>query len=101
MFKLKINPDDGEPFEVESTSRDIVKWECSAKNRSVGRLVEDMRMTDITDLAWFAADRRGLTRLDIRAWREQVDIDFERIATADEDEGEDDEPGAGPIRPAR
>lgn len=98
MFTIKVRPDGGEPFEVETTSRDIVRWEAGGNRqnpRSMSRLSEDMRMTDVTDLAWYAADRRGLTQLDIRQWREQVDLDITKSSTDDDSDG-DDSDGAGP-----
>jgi hypothetical protein len=95
MFLLKIKPDDGEPFEVETTSRDIAKWERGGTKtapRSMGRLADDLRMTDMTDLAWYAASRRGLTQLDIVAWRDGVDLDFTKLTEDDDDETEDGQP---------
>jgi hypothetical protein len=86
---------------VRTGSRAITAWENapgqpkSAKRRSIATLVEDMRMTDLTDLAWYAASRAGKTPLDITEWREQVDIDVER------DEQDDDEDAAGPTQVAR
>lgn len=99
MFRLKIRPDEGDPFEVETTSRDIAKWERGgnkANPRSMGRLADDMRMTDITDLAWYAASRRGLTALAIDQWRDGVDLDFTKLADDEEDQDEDGQPeGSG------
>lgn len=106
MFTFTCIPDGAEPekerrFTVRTTSRVITAWENapgqpkSAKRRSVATLLEDMRMTDLTDLAWYAASRAGLTPLDIVEWREQVDIDVEK------DEQDDDEDAAGPTNAAR
>lgn len=97
MFELKIVPDDGEPFSVTTTSRDIAAWERGGKNRSMGRLAEDLRITDITDMAWYAADRRGLTRLDIVQWRAGVDIDFEMIKEKDPEPESDDAAETGGV----
>jgi hypothetical protein len=44
MFTLKVVPDDGEPFEIETTSRDIVAWESGGTRqnpRSIGSLSDD------------------------------------------------------------
>lgn len=101
MFTLKVVPDDGEPFEIETTSRDIVAWESGGTRqnpRSIGSLSDNLRMTDITDLAWFAADRRGLTELDIREWRKAVDIDITSKPGDDEEEGDGE--GLDPTRTA-
>lgn len=86
MFKIKVKPDGGESFEVETTSRDIVRWEAGGNRqnpRSMSSLAENLKMSDVTDLAWFAAERRGLTTLDSRQWRSQVDVDI--TSTKDED----------------
>lgn len=93
MFTLTIREDQpggepGDPVEVVTTSRDIVAWELGDRRRSVGQLSENLRMADITDLAWYAASRRGLTDLDVRQWRAAVDIDFRKTDEDDDEEGE-------------
>src|SRR5689334_8773939 len=94
MFTFKCSPDGGEPFTVRTGSRAITAWENapgqpkSAPRRSISTLAENARMTDLTDLAWFAASRAGLTPLDIREWRDQVDIDVEKDEDDEDDEGD-------------
>lgn len=103
MFTLKIIPDGpdgqpGEPFDVTTTSRDIVRWEAGGNRqnpRSMGSLNDNFKMSDVTDLAWFAASRRGLTDLDIKQWREQVDVDITK-RQGDDDDGDDEESGPTP-----
>lgn len=84
MFTFTVHPDGGEPFVIEAKSRAIAAWEKApgSKGRSLGQLAETMRMTELVDLAWFAADKAGLTTLDRREWAEQVDVDVEK---SDED----------------
>lgn len=93
MYTLKVTPDEGEPFEVYTTSRAVARWENAPGQktpRSIGSLAKNVRMTDIVDLAWFAADLKGLTTLDIRQWRDGVDIAMVRKDDdEDDDEGED------------
>lgn len=91
MFELKIIPDVGEPFDVTATSRDIAAWERGGKQRSMGRLTEELRMTDIIDMAWYAASRRDLTDLDIVQWRAGVDLDFELTKDKTTDTDDDQE----------
>lgn len=86
MFTFLCTPDAGEPFEVKATSRAITRWESAGRGRSVSSLTENMRMTDLVDLAWFAADRAGKTQLDIAQWRDQVDIDAKPSTDDDDDE---------------
>lgn len=96
MFTFKVTPDDGETFEVGTTSRDIVKWESMGKGRSVGSLIESMRMTDITDLAYLSSDRAGLFAGDIRDFRAHADIEILK-----DDEGDEGDDESGPTRSAR
>jgi len=93
MFTFKCKPDGGEPFTVRTGSRSITAWENapgqpkSGPRRSISTLAETPRMTDLTDLAWFAASRAGMTPLDIHEWRDQVDIDVEK--NEEDEDGED------------
>lgn len=91
MFKFKCYPDGGEEFEVVARDRAIVAWENapgqpkSQPRRSVGELTKSFRMTDMSELAWFAASRARLTELDLPGWREQVDVE---LLPYDEDDHE-------------
>lgn len=101
MFTFKCSPDGAESFTVRASSRAITAWENapgqakSGPRRSISALAGDARMTDLTDLAWFAASRAGLTSLDIREWHDQVDIDVE----GDDEDKEDG--GLDPTQPDR
>jgi hypothetical protein len=104
VFNVRVRPDGGEPFEVETTSRDIVRWEAGGNRqtpRSMSRLSDELRMTDVTDLAWYAASRQGLTTLDLRQWREQVDIDITSKPGDDDEDDDDDSAGVGPTPAGR
>lgn len=92
MFRFTCAPDGGEPFEVVAKSRAIAAWEKApgAKGRSLGTLADVVRISELVDLAWFAAARAQLTSMDIVTWREQVDVDVERL--------DDDADGGGPTR---
>lgn len=90
MFTFTVRPDGAEPFEAVATSRDIVRWEAMGKGRSLGVLADQMRMTDLTDVAYLASSRLGLFGGDIREFREQVDIDVEKTKTDDDGDGDDE-----------
>lgn len=98
MFTIKCEPEGGEVFTVRTTSRAITAWENAPgqpktqPRRSISTLVENMRMTDLVDLAWFAASRQSMTDLDIVQWRDLVDIDV----TREDQESDDEESGVGP-----
>jgi hypothetical protein len=78
LFKFTVSPDGAESFECEATSRDIVRWEGMGKGRTMGALVDNMRMTDLTDLAYVATQRLGLYDGDVREFRACVDIEVEK-----------------------
>ena len=45
----------------------------------------------MSELAWFAANRAGLTGLDLPGWRDQVDVEFGKY--------DDEDAEAGPTQP--
>lgn len=87
MFTFTVTPDQGEPFEVKAGSRDIVRWEGKSRNNSVGSLSDNLRMTDLTDLCWYACERQGLTELDRPTFALNVDIAFKQDADEDDESG--------------
>lgn len=96
MFWFTCHPDGAEPFKVEAKSRAIAAWEKApgqpkGSQRTVGDLTDHFAMAEMVDLAWFAADKSGLTSLDINQWREQVDVELE---PPDDDEAADPTPAA-------
>ena len=95
MFDFIVTPDNGEPFNVTATGRDVMAWERKGKDRSLHRLTRDMRMTDLYSLAHTAAQRQGLFSGDLRDFEESVELDV-----ADEDEEAEDptRPGATAAR---
>lgn len=103
MFRFTCRPEGGKKFEVIARSRAITAWETAPgqpkgqPQRTVSDITKNMKMTYMVDLAWYAAERAGLTELDIVAWRDQVDVDLERYE--DEEDKEDDELGMGPTTP--
>ena len=90
MFRFTCHPDGGEPFEVIARSRAITSWETApgqpkGTQRSVSDITKNFKMRDMVELAWFAADKAGLTELDLPTWREQVDVELEKY---DDDEAD-------------
>lgn len=80
MIKLKIIPDNGTPYEVDATSRDIVAWERTHKGARFADL-ENGRLADLFALAYFAAKRVGRFSGTEAEFMESVDIE----PVADED----------------
>lgn len=59
MFRFKITPEDGNPYELVASSRDVLQWERRNKGASMSRLQAEMRMTDVYKIAYFAATRQN------------------------------------------
>lgn len=94
MFTTTVRPDDGEPYDLDVTSRDILSWEQSGRGRKLGSLADaqNLSIVDIYDLAFRAADRRGLFTGDIRDFTATCDVSDLRETNYDE---------VGPTQPAR
>lgn len=75
MFKFVATPDEGEPYEFVARSRDVVVWEKTGKNRSLGALQETRRFTDIYSLAHVAARRLGLFSGSLDDFEKAVDLE--------------------------
>jgi hypothetical protein len=86
MFRFRVNPDDGEPFEVESTSRDILAWERKSK-QTARYLLEKLPMAELYKIAFNAAERQGLYD---RGYAEfESGCDLKVIRTEDDDDTTD------------
>lgn len=93
-FTFRVLPDDAETYEVTAKSRDIVHWEKRFK-RSLAAVTNDMSMAALTQLAYVAASRLGLTGgADYVTFESTVDIELVGDDEDDEDSPGDD--GAGP-----
>jgi len=89
MFTFKINPDDGDPYEVVATTRDISKWERVTKGATLRQLEQDYRATDLYAVAYQAAVRQGLFTGSLKEFEDGADL------TLADDQEEPD-----PTRPA-
>lgn len=59
MIKFTVTPDGADAYDIEAGSRDVLRWERSAKGRSFGDLAESIAMGDMYTLAYFASVRTG------------------------------------------
>lgn len=88
MIKLKIMPEDGKPFVIVCTTRDIARWEKTTKGASFAGLQADMKVTDLYKIAWFAIERlgvdTGLPNATLRDFERDVDLDV--LDMEDDDE---------------
>lgn len=76
MFTFKVLPDDGEPFEVVATSRDVAHWERTGKGRSIGQIESNPRMSDLEEVAYLAVTRRGRDHGSLADFRASCDIEL-------------------------
>lgn len=74
MFTFTVTPDEGKPYEVVATSRDIVLWEKLHKDNSLKKLESNLRMTDMYSLCAVAARRQGKFEGTVAEFADQADI---------------------------
>lgn len=77
MFLFKLTPDGQDTFEVRATTRDVLVWEKSAKGRSLTALMNDLRVTDLYEIAYVSAKRQGLWDSNRADFEDRIDLDFE------------------------
>jgi hypothetical protein len=96
MFTVTVKPEGGEPFDIEVTTRDALKWERSGPKgrRSISNFTDNPRVDDLYSLTFVAVQRDGRYSGDIRQFEEECDLERH-----DTDGDESDE--AGPTQPAR
>lgn len=88
MFKFRIMPDDGEPFTVVATTRDIARWEKTNKGASFAALQADMHVVDLYKIAYYACQRQGIdTPRTLVEFESGVDLDV-----LDDDEDAEPDP---------
>lgn len=57
MIEIRVVPDDGAPYDVTVTTRDILAWERVHKGVKFAQIQENMTMAHLYDLAHRAATR--------------------------------------------
>jgi len=99
VFTFTIKPDGGEPFEIEASTRDILVWEKAGRDRSMSRLVNDMHMADVYQVAHIAARRLQMFTGPLDEFEKTCDLDIRKILT-DESDGDDGSDGeSDPTQP--
>lgn len=87
MITLTITPDNGEPYQVTATSRDVFAWEKTTKgNKSFVDLINEPTMVDLYRVAHLACWRQGLFT------GNQADFEATCEVTGGVDDEEDEEP---------
>jgi hypothetical protein len=77
MLDFKIRPDSGAPYEVTATTRDLYVWEKAGPKRSMNKLLQDMSIVDLYQVAHVASRRRQLFEGSLEEFAQTCDMDFE------------------------
>lgn len=80
MINFSFKLDSGEEHVVTATSRDVLNWEKTTQGAMFGNLMDNLRMTDLHKIAWFAAKRAGQFSGTEQEFNEQVDLTFKGLA---------------------
>lgn len=82
MIDFTCVPDDGEPFDVTATSRDILIWEKTGHKRSFTELMATLPLADLYKVAHLAATRKGLFEGNLKRFEDTIDLTFEEEEVA-------------------
>lgn len=85
LARVRVHPDGGESFTVDISTRDGLKWETGGKARSIKKFDENPSFEDLYSLTFVAVLRDGRFDGDIRAFKEQCDL--ERLPVDDDEAG--------------
>lgn len=88
MINFHVVPEQGEPFDIEATSRDVLMWERTTKGAKLANIENDLHLADMYKIAWFTAKRLGLFTGSQAEFEESHDLDFEK-----EEEPDPTQPG--------
>lgn len=94
MFEFEVSPDGAEPFALKARWRDVVVWEKSGRDRSMGTLMTDMRAAWLDELAHLAATRQGLYSGTYAEWAANVDLDL--VASGEQPDPTPQDPSTEP-----
>lgn len=101
MFIYTAYPDNGEPYVIEASMRDILKWERSSPKGRPLRKAEDLASSvaeNTYEIGWLAATRLGLYRGTKSDFEESVSL-IGGDALTPVPEGEDANEGDGLVDP--
>lgn len=71
-LNLRVTYNDGSAVDVTASAADFVAFEMKW-DKSVVKIGEDVRMTDLCWMSWHSLHRQKQTPLDFDAWLETVD----------------------------
>jgi len=71
-ISLRVNYNDGNSKDVICSARDLVAFE-EKFSRSVARLEQEFKLTDLLFLAWHSEKRQNATKKEFDNWLDEVD----------------------------
>lgn len=90
MIDFTVTPDDGDPYELTATMRDVRRWEKTHKGKRLAQLKEPSA-DDLYEVAYIAAQRQGKV----------AGVTFDEFADSCDVEVPADEDGPDPTQPGR
>jgi len=71
-LNLRVTYNTGEPKEITCSAKDLVAFE-EKYNRSVARLQDEFKITDLLYLAWHSEKRTNAVKKEFDGWLDDVD----------------------------
>lgn len=72
-INLRLTYDGKEPKEIVCSARDLVAFE-EKYNRSVAKLENEFKLTDLFFLAWHSEKRNNATKKEFDEWLDDVEV---------------------------
>jgi hypothetical protein len=83
MIDFTIRPDNAEPYTVNATARDLRLWEKAGPGRSMSKLLGDISITSLYELAHIASRRQQLFTGTLAEFEETCELEFEETEAPD------------------
>jgi hypothetical protein len=83
MLDFTVRPDNAEPYEVKATTRDLRLWEKAGPGRSMSKLLSDISIASLYELAHIASKRQQLFTGSLTEFEETCELEFEEIEAPD------------------
>lgn len=85
MITVDVAPDEGDPYSVTASSRDLLAWEKAQDGRSAAKFeTGQATLTDLYEVAWLASKRQGLFTGAHKRFEETTDVSNARRSAAGE-----------------
>jgi len=84
VFTFTVRPDGGGPFQVKASTRDVLVWEKAGPNRSMAKLIEDLHLASVYQVAHIAARRQQLFDGSLDEFEKTCDLDIDKVLQVDE-----------------